>query len=485
MLIGLYIYAIIKLYLILDIYQQAHYYIKPYFKHFIFNILVYDLFPFIIFDIALFFNNIIAQIIASIILIAIAIFHSCLKVKLKFSKRIIGTIILSIIYLFIFLNKYTYYLLIISEFLLIPLFILEGLLSKLLNRKYIKKALEKHKLYNGINIAITGSYGKTSTKNLFKEILNLNYKALATPKSFNTELGVASFINDNIIDVYDYLILEFGAAKRKDISKLSNLFKPNIAVVTEVGYMHMDGFKTIENVLSEKMQIVKDTDIVILNYQNELIRNYSVNNPIILSYGFNYGDYRALNINNGKFDFYYKDEFIHHFDTAFIAKHQILNLLAVLAYSHYIGIDFVKIAGLLKAIKLTEKRLEIREIGNRVILDDSFNSNFNGFKNALKVLKKYDKKRILITPGIVELGKYECEIYSVLARHIAYSCDLVILVGNREVNNLYRVLKLYDIKIFRAATFKKAYSMYSKISNNSALLIENDLPDLYRRGLLF
>ena len=485
MIIGLYIYAIIKLYLILDIYQQSHYYIKPYFKHFIFNILVYDLFPFIILDIALFFNNIIVQIIASIILIAIAIFHSFLKVKLKFSRRIIRTIILSIIYLFLFVNKYTYYLLIISEFLLIPLFLLEGLLSKLLNRKYIKKAVKKHKAFNGLNIAITGSYGKTSTKNLFKDILNLNHKALATPKSFNTELGLSSFINNNIIDIYDYLILEFGASKRKDISKLSYLFKPNIAVVTEVGYMHMDGFKTIENVLKEKMQIIKNCDIVILNYQNELIRNYSINNPVVLSYGFNYGDYRALDINDGEFDFYYKDEFIYHFDTYFIARHQILNLLAVLAYSHYIGMDLSKIAGLLKTIKLTEKRLEIREIGNKVILDDSFNSNFNGFKNALKVLSKYDKKRILITPGIVELGKYEREIYSVLARHISYSCDIVILVGNREVNNLYKALKEYDIETFRVGTFKQAYSMYSKMSNNSALLIENDLPDLYRRGLLF
>ena len=350
----------------------------------------------------------------------------------------------------------------------------------------MKDAKNKIAKFDGTKIIITGSYGKTSTKCLLNQVLNLYSTCKSTPKSYNTQLGVSKFINDTIIEAYKNIILEYGASKPKDISKLMNITKPDVAIVTGIGIMHMDGFKNIDNVIAEKMRLVKNARVAILNYDNEYIRNYKVDCDKVISYGLTYGDYNARNIKNGSFDFYYKNGFVEHFDSNLIGNHQILNLLCGISYVYSMHYDLKKIRNSLKSFKMVENRLEMKKIGNRYILDDSFNSNILGFKEALRVLSTR-KNRILITPGIVELGKYKDKVNEELAMHIAYSVDMVILVGRMEVDNLYKNLKKYNIDIHRVYSYKEGYGLYLRLikgMDESTLLIENDLPDLYKRRLL-
>lgn len=486
----IFIYSVLKLYLILDIYQQAHYHIKSYFKFFGSNLIFNDACVLLASIIGIYSDNVLLICFSGIYIIFYCIFYFCLKVKLKFSKRIIRLLLITIIYqtCLSFIPIVGNYLLLLIEFSIIPILYLETMISRLINRKYIKMAKNKLKQYNGIKIIITGSYGKTSTKMLMNQLLNVYYESIQTPKSYNTPLGVSKFINDEHIDLYRYLVLEYGASKKNDIAELLEIARPDVAVVTEIGLMHMDGFKSIENVIEEKMSLAKNASVVILNYDNEYIRNYKLDNRYILSYGFTYGDYNARNVENGSFDFYYKNEFILRLDTHLTGKHQILNLLACLSYAHYKGFDLNKLNKAIKLFKVEKNRLELKKYGNRYVLDDSFNSNLKGFVEALRVLGEFDCKRILITPGIVDLGKYQNEVYDELVIHIIKNSDVVILVGYRECRSLYYKLRDYNIEVYIVRNFIEGYSLYSSIIKKlkaSALLIENDLPDIYKRGLGF
>lgn len=484
------IYAVLKLYVILDIYQQSHYEIKSYFSYFLFNSLFYDLCPLVCLIFSSVLNKGLVDIICGIYIILFSTISFILKVRLKFTKRIIRLIIMSIMYILLVstIKHINAYLLLFIEFSIIPLFSLERVISNLINNKYINSARSKIESYSGKKIIITGSYGKTSTKSLMSQVLAMYKSTIAPPKSYNTPLGLSSFINANVISAYDNLILEFGASKVNDISSLLKIAKPDVAIVTEIGYMHMNSFKTIENVIKEKMKLIEEAEIAILNYDNEYIRSYPKNNKVILSYGFYHGDYNARNVNAGSFDLFYKNEFIFHLNTNLVGKHQLLNFLAVVAYIHYLKYDLSILTKGIKLIKLEEKRLELKRIGNRTILDDSFNSNLVGFKSALNYLKAFNGKRILITPGIVELGKYKNMINEELSLYIAGCSDIVILVGKKEIDNLYNCLKKFNVEMYRVATFIDGYELYLKLAKmyeSSTVLIENDLPDLYKRRLLF
>ncbi len=490
MIISIFIYGFIKLYLILNIYQQAHYQFKLYFKHFLLNLIFYDLFPFIIIILSMFNNSNIIIIICSIYLFIYSLFYLISRIKLKFTKRVIRIILLSILYLnIIFIPYIGLFLIIFLEFSIIPMFVLERILSKLINKKFIKKSKTILNIYHGNIIGITGSFGKTSTKKLLDQALNIFTTTSATPKSYNTELGIAKFINNiSDINLYDNLILEFGASHKKDILKLKKIYKPNICFITGIGYMHIDTFGNINNVIKEKMSIISGCKIAVLNYECPFIREYEIiDNCHIISYGFNFGDYQAKNIINSEFDLYYKDTLLNRFKTNFVGNNQILNITGIIAYLYEQGYDLEKIKKAIMSFDLENNRLEIKKMNDFTIIDDSFNSNYDGFIEALNVLKNHNNKRILLTPGMVELGKYKKELYSNLINYIVTCSDIIILIGFYQTNIIYQKLRDYNKEVYLVRNFMEGYHLFlniSKIYKNSMLLIENDVPDLYKVGLI-
>ncbi|MDE6240950.1 MAG: hypothetical protein K2M08_00840 [Anaeroplasmataceae bacterium] len=490
MITSIIIYSLVKLYLVLNIYQQSHYQFKLYLKHFIYNFIFYDLFPCIVLILGMLQNEFIVVLICSIYICLFSIFYLIARIRLKFTKRILRVIFLSLIYLGIgFIPYVGIYLLLFLEFTLLPVLLLERGVSYLLNRPYIRKTKEKLEKYHGNKIAITGSFGKTSTKVLLNQALGLFYSSIATPKSYNTELGISKFINTiPDLNVYENIVLEFGASHKKDISKLKEIGAPDVCFVTGIGYMHVETFGSIEAIIQEKMSLLDGCRTAVLNYDCEYIRNYPIDfNIHIISYGLNYGTYQARNISNQEFDFYKDDILLAHFKTNLVGRHQLLNLTGVLAYVYELGCDLsVLERGVLSFV--TEKnRLEVKKMSNYILLDDSFNSNYQGFIEALNILKNHPNKRVLLTPGMVELGKYKKELFSSLIEYIVNSTDIVILIGFYQTNDLYRKLKSYNKEVYLVRNFMEGYRLFltlAEVYKDSMLLIENDVPDLYRVGLI-
>ena len=453
------------------------------------NFFYYNFFCILILILSILANNQFVSIVCGLYIVCYSVIYLLLRKKLVITSRILILIMLSIICIigYSFVPMIKLYILVLIEFSIVPILLIDKLINIIINYPRINKAKVKLESYEGKRIIITGSYAKTSTKVLFNQILSNFYNVSKTPKSYNTLLGITKYINETNIHLYDYLILEFGATKVNDISKLLKISKPSVAVVTEIGLMHLSTFKSLENIVNEKMKLALNSSIAILNYDNEYIRNYKLtNNPIVLSYGINYGHYQAKNIKDKSFDFYYKHNFIEHFDINLIGNHHIYNLLAVLSYCHYMNLDMKKIRVIASHLEHEKNRLDIKKIGNKTIIDDSFNSNLKGFKEALSILKRSNDKRILLTPGIEELSEYKDIVNNELVMYIASSCDIVILVGYEETKELYIKLRDYKVEIYIVKDFYEGYYLYKSISNyyiKTTLLIENDLPDLYRKRL--
>ena len=479
--------AFFKLYLILNIYQQAHYQIRPYLKHFIYNFVFYDLFIFVVYFIGVSYGNVVKYI-CEFYIICFSFIFLLKRKKLIFTNRIIRLSILSglILFLYSFVPIY----LLIIEFSIVPVFLVEQIISYFFNKPFLIKAKSKLAKYKYNIIGITGSFGKTSTKVLLNQSLLCFNKSLCSPKSYNTPLGIARFINDNNISIYDNLILEYGVSKSNDMDYLLDICIPDVVFITEIGYMHMDGFNSFEKILEEKMKLAKSAKkIIVLNYENQYIRNYDIYSDVkIISYGFSYGTYQGKIVDDYSFDLYKDNALISRFRLPFYGKHQILNMIGVLAYLNEEGYDLNVIKKAMIGFKLEKNRLEYKKIKDRIIIDDSFNSNYKGYVEALNLLNNSLGYKILMTPGIVELGKYKNELMDNLVEYIVRSCNCVILVGYYQTKRLFDKLILYNIEVYVARNFMEGYEMYLSIARyykESSLLIENDLPDLYRIGFLW
>ena len=152
-----------------------------------------------------------------------------------------------------------------------------NLYDRIKNNNFIKKASEKIKLSQVKIIAITGSNGKTSVKQILNQFLKIKYKILATPKSFNTPLGIAKFVNENDIDKYDFLILEYGARKKGDIKKLCSIYGADYGIITLIAPQHLESFRSIENVYRTKNELSEflKPDLCIYNIDNLFVyRSY-------------------------------------------------------------------------------------------------------------------------------------------------------------------------------------------------------------------
>ena len=362
-------------------------------------------------------------------------------------------------------------------------------IEKIIQRHFIHKAKGKLKRYKNLKIiAITGSYGKTSTKNYLCKMLSTKYNVLCTPYSYNTAMGITRTILERLKPYHDILILEMGADHKNDINKLCKIVKPHISIITAVGEQHLQTFKSLENIINTKYQLVLNTlpdGLFVTNLTNNYCANFYNRSPIeSLGVGLNKGDCKICNIkceeNLIKFEFeYYKDKFI--FSTRLLGEFNVINILMSIIVADRLGIDINSLKGVVLDLKPVEHRLEQRVLGNgAIVIDDSFNSNPVGANYAIKALKSFNKKKYIITCGMVELGeKQYIENYNLGTQ--LNGVDEVLIVNNYNFEAISDGMmsvgcqkpKMYD-------SFNSAYKYISqKLDNNSVLLIENDLSDCY------
>ena len=367
--------------------------------------------------------------------------------------------------------------------------------EKLVYLYYKNKANKKLKSLNHMKvIGVTGSYGKTSTKNIISDILNIKYIAFPTPQNFNTNYGLIRTINEYIDKYNDYFIAELGAFRRGDIKSRASIVKPKYGVLTKIGTAHLDTFGSIENTTKAKFELIESLPkdgIAFLNIDDELQVNYQLKNKVrIVWYGLSdKADVYATNIKYSKdgmsFKVHFKnDKNSYEFTTKLLGEANVYNVLAGIAVSKELGLNIEELQKGVSQIRPIEHRLQIRKYGLITYIDDAYNSNPVGSKMALDVLKLMPGKKVVITPGMIEMGSKQYEVNYNFGRFIGSSVDLAILVGTEQTRpiqegikstkfNLENLIVLNDVKeaIAIAQTYFKNQETY--------ILLENDLPDVF------
>lgn len=385
--------------------------------------------------------------------------------KVVYTKRMIRLIAMNIIIAAILIHFDKLSLLLFPELVLLIASILLYPLERAINRRYLH--LAKKKRFNGIIIGITGSYGKTSTKMFIKKVLEMEYNVLATPSSFNTPLGISKVINNDLNDMYDFFIVEMGASHVGDIDELMDIITPDYSIITSIGNQHLQTFKSKKNIYNEKIKILNNkTYINFVNSEIDIAKRY-------YSFGDD-GDCYAENIfedqNGLSFDILCNEE-RYHLKTKIHGYHNVSNLLCSFMVGRFFGVPPAKICYALENMEAVANRLKIIDNGEEVIIDDSFNSNITGALNAIDTLLSMPGKKIIITPGFVELGKDNEYGLNLLAKKCNL-CDVKIIVKNKK---LYQKIP----KSIFVKNFRQAMKEYKKIEGRKALLIENDWPDNY------
>ncbi len=424
--------------------------------------------------------------------------------RVKITYGIMGIVFLALIILVSRLSKVSHiemmfiplslYKLIAVSALLIGNFISRPIL-KMCNKKYIKEAREIISSNKKLKvIGITGSYGKTSTKNIVTALLEEKFITVMTPKSFNTTLGVVRSIREQIKPYTEVFVCEMGAARLGEIKEICEIVPPDISVITSIGPQHLTSFKSMDNIQKGKYEILtyaKEKAKAILNVDNEYIKDgigkYSAGKEII-EYSINNSDARytvdnirmsekgsIFNINDGISSL--------EVETKLLGKHNIYNIVCAVAIAKELGMTNEEIKRGIKKIKPVEHRLELKIMGGILALDDSFNSNPEGSKAAIETLCMFkDKYKVLVTPGMIELGEKTDELNEKFGEY-ASSLDYVILVGKITTEKIVKGLENKGFKDY--IVVEDLYDAFAKLKeiqvshNNILALFENDLPDSY------
>lgn len=358
--------------------------------------------------------------------------------------------------------------------------------------RYIKDAKRIiKKMDHLIVIGVTGSYGKTSSKYILTEILSGKFNTLMTPESYNTTMGVVRTVRETLKPVHEIFVCEMGAQNTGEIKEICDIVSPHYGIITSIGPQHLETFKTIENIIKTKFELYdalpnKENSVVNLssNYIKENKPEQATGYSITAADG---GKYYADNISYGPSgaSFNICGEGIEPFkvETKLLGKHNILNIVGAAALALKLGMAPDEIAVAAKRIRPVPHRLQpIKQAGGILVIDDAFNSNLEGAKSAVEVLGSFEKgKRMLITPGMVELGEKEYEYNKIFGQHAAENCDYIILVGEKQTRAIKDGLENFpEENLFVAKDLNDALVKMRSIAGPGwTVLFENDLPDLY------
>jgi len=384
----------------------------------------------------------------------------------------------------------------LNHFVVFIAMIINTPIEKLVYLHFKHQAQKKIKSMPNLKIiGITGSYGKTSCKNILGEILNVKYNALPTPKNLNTFNGLIMTVNNHMDKFTDIFIAEMGAYVRGEIARLCKLIKPQYGILTTIGTAHLESFGSQENIQKGKFELIESLPadgFGILNRDDPYQVSYKLKNKVrIIWIGIDNkeADVRAENIKCSSkgttFDVILKDDKTRYsFQTKLLGKHNVYNILSAIACGIEFNIDMKELQRAVLSVKPVEHRLELKKIGNFYQIDDAYNSNPVGAKNACEILKMMPGMKIVVTPGMIELGSKEDEYNEKFGEQIADAADLVILIGEKKTKPIKAGLlkKGFDKeKIIVFNDVREAYPFIMEKANNKDVyaLFENDLPDTF------
>ncbi|MBO4945786.1 MAG: UDP-N-acetylmuramoyl-tripeptide--D-alanyl-D-alanine ligase [Muribaculaceae bacterium] len=344
-------------------------------------------------------------------------------------------------------------------------------------------------------IGITGSYGKTSTKHYLHRILSEQFDTLMTPGSYNTTMGVIRTVREMLKPYNEVFIVEMGAKNIGDIKEICDLVRPQMGIITAVGEQHLESFKTIENVQRTKFELVDSlpaTGLAVVNNDFPFAANRNVGNVECIHYAVRSKDganYVAKEIDytpQGTTFVMSGPDCELELRTRLVGECNISNLMAAVIIARRLGVPDEKIRYAVEQIEQVEHRLNMKVTPAGItIIDDAFNSNPTGSAMALDVLSHMTSgKRIIVTPGMIELGDRQEELNHEFGRKIASCADIAIIVGEYNREAIVSGIKeggMDSSKIHEAETFKAAQAILAGIMTpGDTVLYENDLPDTFK-----
>ena len=349
-----------------------------------------------------------------------------------------------------------------------------------------------------VRIGLTGSYGKTSVKHILGTILSEKYPTLITPASFNTPMGVSRAIRERLTPSHQIFVGEMGARHVGDIKELCRLVKPTIGIITSVGPQHLETFKTIERITKTKYELIDALP-------QEGSRSYFYNDGAICKKLYDqttktkvlcgrdpetsdvWCDEVRVSADGSRFMLHIKNKGSVACQTRLLGEHSLQNILLASAVANDLGLTLKQIAHGINKLQPVKNRLElITRPGGFTIINDAFNSNPVGAKAALNVLKAFPERRIIITPGMVELGANEAEYNREFGRAMKDCVDIAIIVGKNRVKPIIEGLQevgFREDQIYRVDSLDDSTRLlHTIVRPTDTVLYENDLPDHYQEA---
>lgn len=424
------------------------------------------------------------------------------KNKIKWTKRMVrfSVVYFLISFALIFIILYFVHSVALIVLNIVVLFLLASILvsivhyillpfENLVKFCYIKRAKSKLNKKKIVKIGITGSYGKTSTKNILTAMLEKEYKVCVTPLNYNTEMGITKTILEKLDD-HDIFVAEMGARHRQDIKKVASIVKPDIAIITTIGKAHLESFGSLTEIENTKFELVESlppSGQAIFNGDSAgsyRLYNRFKGNKFLTNRekSFAYAKNIECSESGSAFDLVV-DGKVKKVKTRLLGRCNIDNIVTASACAYILNVSLCDIASAISLLVPSPHRLELMR-SRPVVIDDSYNSNEVGFKEALEVLSKFEGKKIVVTPGIVELGKEQSMTNFKIGCQIADVADFIVIMNETNKNDIYSGAISHNFNkknIFFANTRARQEEILKLIVNeNSVVLFENDLPDNYK-----
>ncbi|MFA6422068.1 MAG: UDP-N-acetylmuramoyl-tripeptide--D-alanyl-D-alanine ligase [Candidatus Buchananbacteria bacterium] len=370
-----------------------------------------------------------------------------------------------------------------------------------LKNKVVHEAKERlSKLENLKIIGIAGSYGKTSMKEALKVVLSEKFKVAAPPESINTPIGIAKYINNEVDEKIGVLIIEMGEHYQGDVAELCAMVRPDIGVITGINESHLERLTDLSITVKTVFEMadgIKETGLLILNADNnnvvENFKKYTKGKKIsFYSSGDNsMSQYRVSELSFSADDLINKflisdtSQIVGRFQSKILAEYVSGLAVACIVVGKQLEMENDKIAFGFSKIKPVPHRLEpIINPNGLIVIDDSYNGNPDGVREAIRLLSKFTgRRKVFLTPGLVEMGKSAEAVHKKIGKELSGVADLVMLIDNSVTPFIEKGLKengFADDKIIWYSSAQEAHQSLDKVLKpGDVILFQNDWGDQY------
>lgn len=363
----------------------------------------------------------------------------------------------------------------------------ETIIQRPKERKQIALATQKATTIKAHKIAVAGSYGKTSMKEMLLAVLSVGRNVRATPGNKNTLAGNSQFIND-LSGQEDIVIFEFGESHVGDVDKLCQLTGPQLGIITGVSEAHLDTFGSKENLVGTIYELVDylGDDAVYKNADSEYIRDHIVGSDK-LAYsksgvnGWKVSEVEA-SLEGIKFTAQKADHLLH-LSSRLIGEHHIGPLMACVDIAHKFGLSDEQVVNGVAQTTPFEHRMQPYKLHGATVIDDTYNGNPAGIYSGLALLKQAPaRRRVYVTPGLVGLGEESAEIHKAIGQEIGRSADVVVLMKNSTTPFLRQGIESGEFKgtlmiVEEPLEFYQNLDQF--VAAGDVVLMQNDWTDNY------